>query len=195
MHPVLQRNGFFVKERVGAFKAVNEYDLFDPESRQQIASTTEHIGWFAKLMRFSDYKRNTPFNIVIRDMDGHQIVRVQRGVSFFRSRVTVFDEQDRPVGQFLQKLLSIGGAFRLLNMDGQELGLLQGKWTSWEFKFLGPDGDELADVTKKFAGMLKEMFSSADNYLLTINPELNSDNPVRMLILAAVVCIDMVLKE
>jgi len=50
-------------------------------------------------------------------------------------------------------------------------------------------------VTKKWAGLGKELFTSADNYVLQINPEVPADNPIRQLIMAAVMCIDMVLKE
>ena len=50
-------------------------------------------------------------------------------------------------------------------------------------------------MTKKWAGMGKELFTSADNYVLQISDNVPADNPVRQLILAAVMCIDMVLKE
>jgi hypothetical protein len=31
MNPVINRNVFFVKEHVGAFKASNSFDIYDPE--------------------------------------------------------------------------------------------------------------------------------------------------------------------
>jgi hypothetical protein len=39
------------------------------------------------------------------------------------------------------------------------------------------------------------MFTTADNYMLSIQPTVKADAGVRTLILAAVLCIDMVLKE
>ena len=66
--------------------------------------------------------------------------------------------------------------------------------TSWEFKFLS-GAAELAMVTKKWSGLGKELFTSADNYVLQISEEVPPNQPVRQLILAAVLCIDMVLKE
>jgi uncharacterized protein YxjI len=50
-------------------------------------------------------------------------------------------------------------------------------------------------VTKKWAGLAKELFTTADNYVLKITDDIPADQPVRLLILAAVTCIDMVLKE
>jgi len=58
------------------------------------------------------------------------------------------------------------------------------------------DGDrELAHVSKKWSGLGKEMFTSADNYMLEVSDGAPPDAPVRLLVLAAVMCIDMVLKE
>lgn len=54
---------------------------------------------------------------------------------------------------------------------------------------------ELASVSKKWAGLGKELFTSADNYVLRIADEVPKDSPLRLLLLAAVLCIDMVLKE
>ncbi len=53
----------------------------------------------------------------------------------------------------------------------------------------------MAHVTKKWAGLGKEMFTSADNYVLEISNSVPPDSKLRQLILAAVMCIDMVLKE
>ena len=53
----------------------------------------------------------------------------------------------------------------------------------------------MAHVTKKWAGLGKEMFTSADNYMLEISAQLPVDDDKRKLILGAVMCIDMVLKE
>lgn len=196
MHPVLSRNSFFVKEHVGIFKAANNFDILDPDSGAILMECREeNLGFFTKLLRFTDYKRMTPFDIQVRTPDGRPVLRITRGVSFFLSKVTVHDEQGRMVGGFHQKFFSIGGAFEVLDAMGQIICRLQGKWTGWEFKFLRPGGQEVACVTKKWAGMAKEMFTSADNYLLTISPVVAPEESTRNLILAAVLCIDMVLKE
>ena len=91
-------------------------------------------------------------------------------------------------------MLSLGGAFRVLNADDQELCMLKGKWTGWEFRFV-KDNREFASVTKKWQGPGREMFTSADNYILQISEDVPAENPIRQLIMGAVMCIDMVLKE
>lgn len=195
MHPALNHNLYLVKEHVGFFKAANNYDIFDPQSNQLLLECREeNLGFFTKLLRFTDSKRMTPFDIQIRTPSGESVVRIKRGISLFLSKVTVLDEHDQVVGGFKQKLFSIGGAFDVLGSDEKVLCTLKGKWTSWEFSFKAGD-NELAKVTKKWAGFGKELFTSADNYMLEISPQVPAGNPLRQLIMAAVMCIDMVLKE
>jgi uncharacterized protein YxjI len=195
MNPALQRNMFLVKEHVGVFKAANNYDVLDPQSGQVVLHCREDgLGFFTRLLRFTDYKRMTPFDIRIKTPDGATVVRVTRGVSFFVSNVKVMDEYDRVVGGFKQKFFSIGGRFAVLDAQDQPVCTLQGNWTGWDFKFVSA-GTVLAQVSKKWAGLGKELFTSADNYMLTIADSVRPDDPRRLLLLAAVMSIDMVLKE
>lgn len=195
MHPALQRNLFLVKEHVGLFKAANNFDVYDPETGETVLWCREpKLGPISKILRFTDYKTMTPFNIEVTTPDGQPVLHVRRGISLFLSNVSVFDEDEERVGGFKQKLFSIGGAFRVLGANDQPLCELKGKWTGWDFKFVR-DGVEFAHVTKKWGGLGKELFTSADNYMLKISDSVPADNPLRILIMAAVFCIDMVLKE
>jgi uncharacterized protein YxjI len=196
MHPTLNKNLFFVKEHVKIFKAANSFDILDPDSKQVVLQCREeNLGFFTKMFRFTDYKRMTPFNMEIKSPEGKLILTVRRGVSIFLSTVEVLDERNSVIGKFKQKFFSIGGKFEVLDASERPLCMLKGKWTSWDFKFVSNDGKEFATVTKKWSGLGKELFTSADNYVLQISSEVPADNPLRMLIMAAVMCIDLVLKE
>lgn len=195
MHPALRQNLFLIKEHAGIFKAANNYDVFDPAGGAKLLECREpNLGFFTKLLRFTDYKRMTPFEVVLTGADGRKALTVRRGVSIFLSKVEVLDESGRVVGGFKQKFFSIGGAFRVLDARDNEVCMLKGKWTSWDFQFLKGE-KELARVTKKWAGLGKELFTSADNYVLSVSDAVGEDDDVRILIMAAVMCIDMVLKE
>lgn len=195
MHEALNKNLFVVKEHLGLFKASNNFDIYDPESGEIMLECREpNLGIFTKVLRFTDYKRFTPFDVRITTPEGDPIITVKRGISIFLSTVKVYDAADTFIGEFKQKLFSIGGSFKVLDADGIEVCHLKGKWTGWDFRFI-MDNRELAHVTKKWNGLGKELFTSADNYVLEIADEVPENSPVRQLILAAVMCIDMVLKE
>ena len=195
MHAVLRNNLFFVKEQVGMFKAANNYDIYDPSTNQKIIECREpNLGVFTKIFRFTDYKRMTPFDVEVRTPEGQNILSVKRGFSILDSRVEVFDELGKLAGTFSRKFFSIGGKFDVLDAQGTVICTLQGKWTSWDFRFMKGE-KELANVSKKWAGLGKELFTSADNYMLTIDGSVAANDEARVLIMAAVLCIDMVLKE
>ncbi|HKG96103.1 MAG TPA: phospholipid scramblase-related protein [Gemmatimonadaceae bacterium] len=195
MHPVLSRNLFLVKEHVGLFKAANNFDVYDPETgRIVLECREEKLGIVTKILRFTDYKRMTPFHIEVRVPGGGIVVQVRRGVSLFLSKVQVLDGKGLLLGSFKQKLFSIGGAFDVLDPSDQVVCTLKGKWTGWDFSFAA-GGTEYARVAKKWAGLGKELLTSADNYVLSITRSVPAESPARELILAAVLCIDMVLKE
>ena len=195
MNPILNNNLFFVKEHRGIFKAANNYDIINPNSQElMLLCREQNLGFFSKMLRFTDYKRMTPFDIEITTPTGESILRVKRGVSFFVSTVEVFNEKEQLIGKFKQQFFSLGGKFNVLDVDDRVVCTLKGKWTSWDFKFM-QDNQELAHVSKKWAGIGRELFTSADNYMLKINDVVKENDPNRILILAAVMCIDMVFKE
>lgn len=195
MHSEFKRNLFFVKEHVGVFKAANNFDIYDPETNQMILHCREEkLGIFTKMLRFSDYKRMTPFHVEIKTPDGKTLLHIKRGVSILKSYVDVLDEHEQKIGGFTQKVLSIGGEFAVTDPSGQTICKVKGKLLGWDFQFLRND-QEIARVTKKWAGAGKELFTSADNYMLEIHSSVSADDKIRQLILATVLCIDMVLKE
>jgi len=196
MNPILNRNLYLVKEHLGIFKAANNFDIFDPETGALIIECREEgMSFLTKFLRFTDAKQSTPFNIYLREpVSGWLILSVSRGFTFWRSKVTVHDENGTPIGWFRQKMFTIGGAFELYTMDDRLVATLQGKWTGWEFKFKSETG-ELAVVTKKWAGLGQELFTTADTYMISISDMVRQNDPARLIILASVVCIDMVLKE
>jgi uncharacterized protein YxjI len=195
MNEILKKNVFFVKEHVGIFKAANNFDILDPEKQTLLMTCREEkLSFLTKIFRFSAYKRMTPFQVEVKDADGNPVLTVKRGFSLILSKVEAFDENGLLVGKFKQKLFSIGGKFDVLDANENTLCTLKGKWTSWDFKFAN-ENEEFAHVSKKWAGLGKELFTTADNYVLNIFDNVSPNDPKRMLILGAVLCIDMVLKE
>jgi uncharacterized protein YxjI len=188
-------NQLLVKEHIGFFKIANNYDIFALAGGEKLLECREpNLGLMTRWLRLTDYKRMTPFEIDIADASGELVVRVKRGMSFFLSKVQVHDGDGRLIGGFNQKFLSVGGAFTVLDEHGTPVCELVGKWTGWDFQFKA-HGVQLARVTKKWAGLGKEMLTTADNYVLDISDAVPPGSPTRKLILAAVMCIDMVLKE
>ena len=197
MDSILEKNLYLFKEHLGLIKAHNNYDIYDPESKEMILHCREkNLNFFYKIVRifFKDYKRMTPFEIEIKGLTGKKILKVKKGISFILSKIQVYDENDNIVGIFKQRLFPFGNNFDMLDKSENLVCKLKGNLIGWNFKFMKGD-TEVGLVTKKWAGIGKEMFTSADNYILEIKDKVEKDSPLRLLILAAVLCIDMVIKE
>ena len=195
MNPLFSRNQYFVKEHVGILKAANSYDILDLQSQQPLLECREpNLSFFTKLFRFTKYKTQTPFDMEVRDAGQNLVLRLKRGVSIFRSTVQVFDGNDVLLGRFRQRLLSLSGKLVLHDAHDQVVCTVQGKLTSFEYKFLRNE-EQLALVTKQWMGLGKELFTTADNYVVSIEPTVPATDEVRRLVLAAALAIDMVFAE
>ena len=71
MNEALSKNIYLVKEHLGILKAANNYDIYDPDTGIIILECREErLGPLTKILRFTDYKRMTPFDIQIRTPGG-----------------------------------------------------------------------------------------------------------------------------
>lgn len=195
MKDALNKNCFFVREHPGLFRPANNYDIIDPETQQLVMECREeNMSRLTRMLRFTDLKRTTPFTIMVRTVDGKQVLRVTRGVPVLASVVHVFDETDTPIGSFKQRPFSVSGVFDVLDAEGRTVCRLKGGLAGWNFRFLAPENIELARVSRKWAGLGKELFTSANDYMLQIDDAVPGNSVIRQLVLASVLCVGLIQK-
>src|SRR4029079_1304065 len=101
---LLERHTFLVKERVALMKLTDRYDIFDPETGEQIGFAKENISTFVTLARLLVNKHLLPTTVVIKESEeSDPVVTLHRGVSFLRSKVHVVDRNQNAVGFFRSK--------------------------------------------------------------------------------------------
>ena len=99
------------------------------------------------------------------------------------------------IGYFKQKFFSLGGTFMVFDAHDQQIAEIKGDWKGWNFKITLTGGQEIGVVAKKWAGLAKEFFTSADNYVITLTDGIDVKPGLVMLLLAAGIAIDTVFKE
>lgn len=192
---MFDRRVFFVKERVALVRLVDTWDILDPETKAPIAVAQERISGGLKALRLLVNKRLLPTTVVVSAREGGPaILTLKRGVSLLHATVKVTDANGAPIGSLRSKLFSIGGAFRVFDPSGAEVALVQGNFIGWNFELKDKAGRRLGTVTKKWAGVGKELFTTADNYVIAIEKE-GLPTAVTALLLAAGLAIDTVFKE
>jgi uncharacterized protein YxjI len=174
------------------------YDILDPETGAQLGTAKERPGALVHVLRFILNKQMLPTKVFVfegetPDDESRLLFSIQRGFTLLRSRVSILDSAGRTVGWFQSKLFTLGGAFRVFDASGNEVAMVKGDWKGWTFRFLDKSGNEIGSITKKWAGIGKELFTSADNYIISLK---ESAAPAKaMLLLAAGLAVDTVYKE
>ncbi len=192
---MLHLSKFLVKERVAMLKLTDAYDIFDPETGKQVGTARENVPAVTKYLRLLVSKKLLPTRIDVTDgEDGELQFSIRRGVAFLRSRVDILGPSGNLLGYFRSKLFSLGGGFWVFDSEDRQVSQVKGEWKGWNFKFLDASGEEIGTVTKKWAGIGKEMFTSADNYIIAIRDDAASP-ATSVLLLAAGLAIDTVYKE
>ncbi len=193
---MLDRTQFFIREHVGVLKLTDTFDILDPTSKAKIGEAREEIAGWVKALRLLLGKQLLPTRVAVYsgsgDADRRLLFSLKRGVALLRPKVEIVDPSGAVLGVLQSKVFSLGGAFRVFTPDGREVALVQGDWKGWNFRFLSGN-TELGVVTKKWGGLGKELFTTADNYIISLA---GAPNPaVATLLLAAGLAIDTVLKE
>ena len=99
-----------------------------------------------------------------------------------------------PRPTYRSKLFSLGGGFLIFGRDNVQVADVKGDWKGWNFKFLAGT-EEIGVVTKKWAGLGKELFTTADTYVVSLSENAQGKTSLCALLLAAGLAIDIVFKE
>lgn len=195
---MLNRRTFFIREHVGILKLSDTYDILDPETQKQVGIARERPGTLIHVLRFLVNKRLLPTKVFVYEGDDPEnasrlLFSIRRGVSLVRSRVHIHDKSDKVVGWLKSKIFSLGGAFHVYDAADNEIALVKGDWKGWKFRFLDGNEREIGTISKKWAGIGKELFTTADNYMLALHQEAKPEQA--MLLLAAGLAVDTVYKE
>jgi uncharacterized protein YxjI len=192
---MLDINTYLVKEHVGMLKLTDTYDIFDAETGDQVGVAKEEVPGYVHVLRFLLNKQMLPTTVVVRDMDGERLFSIHRSFTFLRSKIIIRDGSNEEVGFFKSKLFSLGGGFYVFDHNGEQVAEVKGDWKGWNFRFLTVDGEKIGTVSKKWAGLAKELFTSADNYVIALEESVGETEDGNMLLLAAGLAIDIIYKE
>lgn len=197
---MLDHHQFLVKEHVGLFKLTNAYDILDPQDGHKIGLAQEVTPGWVHLLGMLVNRQMLPTRVdLIANPDEHGqgtvIASIKRGFTLLRAKVQVLAGDGSQIGYFKSKILSFGGGFYLYDPRDQQIAEVKGDWKGWNFRLIGTGGVEMGTITKQWAGIGKEFFTSADTYIISINEKLAASREAKTLLLAAGIAIDTIYKE
>jgi uncharacterized protein YxjI len=129
----------------------------------------------------------------ITDASNALVMSITRPAKIFKSTVLINDSTGAELGRIVQENV-FGKIHFALEVGGLKIGAIKAEnWRAWNFSIEDADGREVARITKKFAGLAREIFTTADSYVVEIHENLSQ--PLHSLVIAAALSIDTALKQ
>jgi uncharacterized protein YxjI len=186
-------HNYFIDEKVNLFQFENQYKVFN-DNGENIGSINQRLSAGQKALRLLVNKAMLPFRLEIKDANGILIASISRGWTFWMSNIIISSGDNQQIGSIRQKFKFFKPTFLIFNHEQAQIAEIAGDWKAWNFVINNENGASIGTITKKWAGAMKEIFTSADKYLVNIDPSY-SNMINKVIILSAATTIDMVLKE
>jgi len=186
-------NTFVIDEKIAAFKLSNAYKVYNGEG-QEVGAIQEHKSFFHIMLGLILPDSMMPFELNILNIDGKRIAQLKRNMTLFMSKVLIYNEAGMPIGSFKQKFALLKPKFTLVDNLGHEIATIKGDWKAWNFEITDAAGQQIGSVDKKWNGVAKELFTTADKYAVNIEPSVTDEN-TRVAVASVAAAIDMILKE
>jgi uncharacterized protein YxjI len=184
---------YFIDEKAIFLKFTNAYKIYN-SAGDAIGTVKETMPAGLKVLSLFLNRAFFPFRLDILDAEGNALAAVRRGWAFFMSKIEVLDFQGSVIARINQRFKFFKPTFHILDPRGFAIASITGDWKAWNFAITGGDGGQIGTITKKWAGILKETFTTADKYVVSIKPGVEVDAK-KIAVIAAALTIDMVFKE
>ena len=188
-----ESNTYFIDEKVNFFKFENCYQIYNDKG-ENIGAIKQKLNIGQKLLSLLISKTMLPFLLEIRDSNDNLEVTISRGWTSILSKITIKNAQGEAIGYIKQKFKLFSPTFNIFNTSEELIAEISGDWKAWNFTINDAANNQIGSISKKWAGAMKELFTTADKYNVQIEENYaNLENKIA--ILAGAITIDMVLKE
>ncbi|MGD8215472.1 phospholipid scramblase-related protein [Aestuariimicrobium sp. Y1814] len=192
-------------------KRERRYRLVDPQGRVLLAMMRPAMGFFQVKGKLSvQGERGVPIGQIVHEswgVAGAVATVAHTGITSASAIVgwtiggvtgllaaSALGGAQEVVSASVEGLDKVGHARFGLEAQGKRLGSVHADgMDQWGFNVRDLEGKEIARVTKTWAGWMKERFTTADHYVIKLHGPI--DEPLRSLVIAAALAIDIELKE
>jgi uncharacterized protein YxjI len=192
---LLSRSVLVINQKAKLIELTNEYRILDEQGNEIGVIRQEGQSTARKVLRLvSKVDQFLTHKLSVYDRSGGKVVELTRPAKLLKSTIHISDGQGRDVGRIVQQNVVGKKRFELRTPAGEDVGSINAEnWRSWDFAIQDANGLEVGRITKKWAGILKEGFSTADNYMLNVTRVVSPD--LRLMMLASAAGVDLALKQ
>lgn len=192
---LLDHSRVVISQKAKVIELTNEYLLRDPDGTEIGVIRQEGQSTLKKVARFvSSLDQFMTHTLAVYDTLGTKVLELTRPRKIVKSSLEVSDGLGAAVGTIRQQNVFGKIRFGLHDAAGTRIGEIQAEnWRAWNFAIVDAAGNEVGRITKTWEGLAKTLFTTADNYLLDISPQVTG--PLRILAFASAVGVDTALKQ
>jgi uncharacterized protein YxjI len=174
---LLNRNVLVISQKPKFVEMTNEYEITDESGGVLGVIRQEGQSKARKLLRLvTSVDQFLTHKLAVYDTQGVKVLELVRPAKVFKSTLEVVDGKGARVGKIVQENVVGKKRFRLEGPTEELLGSIDAEnWRSWDFAIHDQAGTEVGRITKKWAGILREGFTTADRYLLSVSAEVAGD--------------------
>ena len=195
MADLLTAERLVVNQKAKLIEVTNQYLIRDAEGNELGRIQQEGQSTLKKVLRVvGDIDQFLTHTLSIYDAANNKVLEVVRPRKVFKSKFEVKDGSGRLVGRIVQNNVFGKITFDLQSAADEKLGAIKAEnWRAWDFAIVDAQDQEIGRIDKKFVGVAKSIFTTADNYVVDIQPSVTGD--ARLMALAAALAVDTALKQ
>jgi uncharacterized protein YxjI len=190
---LFEQSVLLVSQKTKLIELTNEFAVYDGDGQQIGAVVEVGQSGLRKAMRLvSNLDQYMTHRLEVRDARGTVLV-LTRPAKVMKSRVLVQRPDGSAIGEIVQA--NVFGKIRFdLVAGGQLLGAIQAEnWRAWDFAITDAAGTEVARITKKWEGLARTLFTTADRYVVLVHYRL--PDPLASMVVASALTVDTALKQ
>ena len=127
------------------------------------------------------------------DAQGKELVSLTRPTVWLKAKMIVRGSTGHEIGQIARTLSFDYSRFKL-EAGGRTVGTIKGENSRQsDFSIQDASGAEIGRITRTHAGLVKQVLTKADNYVVEIHRPL--EEPLRSLVMAAALAVDTALRQ
>lgn len=143
-------------------ETVNKFHVLD-KSGNKLAFLAEQGGGIGRFLTRNLFRSHRPLTISLYNDTSETILEINRPFYFFFSDLTVKDGNGQLLGRVQRRFGIVFKKFDLLDERGRVFAQVSAPlWSLWKFPIKNMTGDEIGLVSKKWGGILKEVFTDSD---------------------------------
>jgi uncharacterized protein YxjI len=194
INKILSGNQFIIKQHkeileiLSGFETKNKYIIMD-ENKSKLGYIAEQGSGLLRILKRFFLRSHRPFDITVFDNEANEALRLNRKFFWIFSDLFV-QVNDKKIGSIHRRFSFYQKKYSIQDDNGLELFLIKSPiWRLWSFPITDKLNNKIGIITKKWQGLISEIFTDADAFLIKLDSPTLSDTE-KVLLFASGISID-----